>query len=140
MQETTTPEPESRDLFAAGDGWSWACALCGIQRATSYLARPPQLDTRTENVIDRFVPYSGLGILILVACTLMIAGMLYHRWRVLEVIGHILCASLYVLISTSVVLAALFLGQPWAGSGAVAFIAAVHMSRVKALTRGGTRR
>lgn len=140
MTDQATPNPDPQGPFQSGDGWSWACAICAAQRGTSYLARPPELDTRTENVIDYFVAYHWLGILILLACALLVIGMVWPPWRVLEVVGHILCASLYVLISASVVGAALFLGQPWAGSGAIAFVAAVHMSRVKALTRGGTRR
>lgn len=139
MTETKSLDPEPRDLFASGDGWSWACAVCAIQRGLSYILRPPSTGSRTENVIDHFVSYPVIGWVVLAAAALMVVGMLHHRWRLAEVVGHIVCAAVYSLIASGVVLAALFLGQPWAASGAVAFIAAVHLSRVKAVTRGGTR-
>lgn len=127
-------EPERGRLTFGSDGWAWACVICAFQRGTSYLFRPPETNTRTENVIEHFVSYSVWGWIIL-SLSIGISVCLMGRCRILEIVCHILCASVYSLLGLSVVLSALALGQPWAASGALVFIALVHLARVRYLAR-----
>lgn len=119
------PEPDG----PGGAGWSWLCAACAFQRGMSYLIRPPETGTRTENVIEHFVPYQAWGWIIVALAVAIAVGMLTGM-RLMEIAGHIAGAAVYVLLGLSVVLSALFLGQPWAAAGALLFIASVHMARV----------
>lgn len=119
---------------SAGEAWSWLCALCALQRGLSYLLRPPNQNTRTENVIEHFVPWSVWGWIVLGIAVSIMVGMV-TRCRLIELAGHIVGSAVYVLLGFSVVLSALFLGQPWAASGALTFIAIVHMARVRQVAR-----
>jgi hypothetical protein len=130
MKEIPAPSADG----ASGEVWSWLCAGCALQRGLSYLLRPPTVNTRTENVIEHFVSYTAWGWIVL-AVAISVAAGLVMGWRLLELAGHIVGSAVYVLLGGSVILSALWLGQPWAPSGALLFIAAMHMARVKQVAR-----
>lgn len=127
------PEPTNRPDLGT-DTWAWACAACAMQRGLSYLIRPPSTNSRTESVIEHFIPYNVWGWL-LVSIAVLIAFGIAAECRLTELVAHILCAAAYALLSLSVILSAVFLGQQWAPSGALAFIALVHLARVKYIAR-----
>jgi hypothetical protein len=110
---------------------SWLSALVSIQRGWSYLVRPPHRGSVTENVIDRFVPYTVWGWLALAGGALILVGFFWVKGAKVEIVGHICALTVCSIVAFSVILSAVFLGQPWAASGGMVLIAVVHLERIK---------
>jgi hypothetical protein len=106
-----------RAVLANGKFWSGMLCTASFSIGTSYIQRPPVVQTLAGRAIETYLGYPVWGYLLLVTTVLIVIGHLLAPLRVLGVVGHLLGVLAYGTFFLSLGISSLFGGQAWANTG-----------------------
>jgi hypothetical protein len=126
----------TRLLLSGTTFWGWLLAAVSIDRATSYLFRPPDTAGSTL-LLETIVPYPVWAWILLASAVLILISTVTNRGWLIGCVGHVITLGCYGTFACSIVLGAVFLDLPWAGSGTATAVAVLNFGRLLALAGGG---